>query len=114
MSHPLQAEGAPTRIESRPMRKLAFLLPLLVACQTATPPSADTMSTPPATTTPAAPVVDRGLAVKADTPARLAQLPATVIDYDRSLLNQNEREVVARLIEASKAIDEIFWRQVDE
>ena len=75
MSHPLQAEGAPTRIESRPMRKLAFLLPLLVACQTATPPSADTMSTPPATTTPAAPVVaDRSLIVKADTPARLAQL----------------------------------------
>ena len=114
MSHPWQAGGGPTRIESRPMRKLAFLLPLLVACQTATPPT-DTMSTPPATTTPAAPVVaERSLAVKSDTPARLAQLPATVIDYDRSLLNQNEREVVARLIEASKAIDEIFWRQVDE
>ena len=37
-----------------------------------------------------------------------------MIDYDRALLNENERQVVARLIEASKIIDEIFWRQVSE
>ncbi|MGZ8867182.1 MAG: dipeptidyl-peptidase 3 family protein [Thermoanaerobaculia bacterium] len=97
------------------MRKLAFFLPLLVACQTVTPPTAETMSTPPATTSPAAPVVaDNNLTVRPDTPARLAQLPPTVIDYDRSLLNDNERQVVAMLIEASRAIDEIFWRQVSE
>src|ERR671937_2064888 len=45
---------------------------------------------------------------------RVAQLPRTVIDYDHSLLNDNERQVVAKLIEASKLIDEIFWRQVSE
>ena len=44
----------------------------------------------------------------------MAQLPRTVIDYDRSLLNDNERQVVAKLIEASKQIDEIYWRQVSE
>ncbi|PYQ33602.1 MAG: peptidase [Acidobacteria bacterium] len=54
------------------------------------------------------------LAVAGDTPQRLTQLPRTVIDYDRSLLNDNERQVVAKLIEASKLIDEIFWRQVSE
>src|SRR5688500_2199865 len=54
------------------------------------------------------------LPVKADTPARLAQLPRTPIDYDRSLLTENERQVVARLIEASKHIDEIYWLQVSE
>ncbi len=52
--------------------------------------------------------------VKPDTPQRLAQLPKTVIDYDRSLLNANEQQVVAKLIEASKHIDEIFWLQVSE
>ncbi len=45
---------------------------------------------------------------------RLRQLPATRIDYDRSLLDENERNVVAKLIEASRLIDEIFWRQVSE
>ncbi|HEV7920696.1 MAG TPA: hypothetical protein VGR02_07890, partial [Thermoanaerobaculia bacterium] len=36
------------------------------------------------------------------------------IDYDRSLLNENERQVVAKLIEASQLMDEIYWRQVSE
>ncbi len=45
---------------------------------------------------------------------RVATLPKTVIDYDRSLLNKNEKKVVAKLIEASHFIDEIFWRQVSE
>jgi len=47
-----------------------------------------------------------------DVTARLAQLPRTTIDYDRSLLNDEERAVVAKLIEASKLIDELYWRQV--
>jgi hypothetical protein len=88
------------------MRKLALLLPFLAACQTAAPPADQTMPTPSATPS--------RLAVKADTPARLRQLPATTIDYDRSLLNENERQVVAKLVEASRVIDEIFWRQVSE
>lgn len=97
------------------MRKLALLLPLLVACQTAAPPAEETMSKPPATTTPEAPVVEPSrLSVKPDTPARMAKLPPTVIDYDRSLLDENERQVVEKLIEASKIIDEVFWRQVSE
>jgi hypothetical protein len=45
---------------------------------------------------------------------RLRQLPKTVIDYDRSLLNENERQVVDKLIEASRFIDEIYWLQVSE
>src|SRR5262245_27123975 len=49
-----------------------------------------------------------------DVAKRLAQLPRTVIDYDHALLNDNEQQVVAKLIEASKAIDDIFWRQVSE
>src|SRR5919112_310280 len=95
------------------MRKLLILLTfVLTACQTTMPP-ADTTSNPPPTTTPAVPA-EANLAVAPDTPSRLAQLPRTVIDYDRSLLNENERQVVAKLIEASKFIDEIYWRQVSE
>ncbi len=45
---------------------------------------------------------------------RAAQLRRTIIDYDRSLLTDNDRQVVAKLIEASKQIDEIYWRQVSE
>lgn len=65
-------------------------------------------------TTPAPDAIPARLEVKADTPERLKQLPLTPIDYDRSLLDKNERAVVARLIEAAKVIDEIYWRQVSE
>jgi hypothetical protein len=55
-----------------------------------------------------------GLEILPDVPQRVAQLPKTVIDYDRALLNDNERQVVQKLIEASKFIDEIYWLQVSE
>jgi hypothetical protein len=75
-----------------------------------------TACTPTSTSTPPAADASAGakLAVAPDTPKRLAQLPATVIDYDRALLDANEQQVVAKLIEAAKSIDEIFWRQVSE
>jgi hypothetical protein len=75
---------------------------LLAACQTVAPPA-------PATSAAVAPAN-----IAPDIPRRLAQLPRTPIDYDRSLLNDNEREVVQKLIEVSKQIDEIYWRQVSE
>lgn len=89
------------------MKRLLLLLSLgaALACRPVTPP----------TTQPAAATAAPGkLAVAPDTPKRLAQLPRTVIDYDRSLLNDEERQVVAKLIEASRLIDEIYWRQVSE
>lgn len=97
------------------MRKLfAATMLVFVACQTTT--TSDTMSNPPATTTPTVtPVATPAtLAVAPDVAKRVAQLPRTVIDYDRSLLSDKQRQVVAKLIEASKLIDEIYWRQVSE
>jgi hypothetical protein len=49
-----------------------------------------------------------------DIQQRLSQLPETVIDYDRSLLNAEEQKVVARLIEAASPIHDIFLRQVSD
>jgi len=49
-----------------------------------------------------------------DIPARLAQLPATRVDYDRRLLDEKETRTLQKLIEASHVIDEIFLRQVSE
>ncbi len=49
-----------------------------------------------------------------DIPERLKQLPPTPIDYDRSLLDDREKQVLAELIEASRPIGEIFLRQVSE
>src|SRR5213592_4426614 len=65
----------------------------MIACETAAPP---------------------GLRIAPDVAQRVAQLPRTIIDYDRSLLDDDEKQVVAKLIEASKAIDELYWRQVSE
>ncbi|HEX8617891.1 MAG TPA: peptidase [Thermoanaerobaculia bacterium] len=87
------------------MKKLFAALALLpLACTTTMPQQQNAPMT----------VTAVPLAIKEDTPQRLAQLPKTVIDYDRSLLNANEQQVVAKLIEASKQIDEIYWRQVSE
>ncbi len=78
--------------------KRTFLLAALLtaACQSTMKPTVEKLSIAP------------------DVAQRVGQLRRTVIDYDRSLLNENERQVVAKLIEASKLIDQIFWRQVSE
>jgi hypothetical protein len=85
------------------MKRTAFLVLALAfaACQTTTTPVVQSTGTQLG---PVAP----------DVAQRTKQLPRTVIDYDRSLLNDNERQVVAKLIDASRQIDEIFWRQVAE
>src|ERR1043165_8884509 len=95
------------------MKRLLFPLALcaLLAHGCATSP-------PPAVALPSAPVgmpdqVER-LSIAPATPQRAAQLPRTVIDYDHALLTDAERQVVAKLIDASKQIDEIYWRQVSE
>ncbi|MEA2327232.1 MAG: dipeptidyl-peptidase, partial [Thermoanaerobaculia bacterium] len=85
-------------------RLLIVLAGAVAACQTST--MTTTTSSPAAAATP--------VTAGPDVAQRMAQLPRTVIDYDRSLLDDNERQVVAKLIEASKQIDEIYWRQVSE
>src|SRR5579859_6176717 len=75
------------------------------ACQTTAPGP----QTPPMNTTNAPQLV-----IAPDIAQRVKQLPRTVIDYNRSLLTDNDRQVIAKLIEASKQIDEIYWRQVSE
>ena len=88
-------------------RLLLPLLALAFACQTAT-----TTTTPtPAATAPAA---KAALTAAPDVAQRLAQLPRTTVAYDMSQLSESDRAVVAKLIEASKQIDEIYWRQVSE
>jgi hypothetical protein len=87
-------------------RLLIVLAGAAAACQTSTMTTTNTPSAVPAAAT--------SLSVAPDVAQRVAQLPRTVIDYDRSLLNDNERQVVAKLIEASQQIDEIYWRQVSE
>jgi hypothetical protein len=87
------------------MKKLLAVLAVLpLACSSTMTPSPQ----------PAATASEGRLDVLPDTPQRITQLPKTRIDYDRSLLNENERRVVAKLIEASKFIDEIYWLQVSE
>ena len=87
------------------MKKLLAVLALLpLACQTTNMPANTESTASPQTRLDVLPGVEQ----------RLQQLPKVAIDYDRSLLNENERAVVAKLIEASKFMDEIYWRQVSE
>jgi hypothetical protein len=93
-----------------------LLLPLLLASSFACTTNTMTDSTTPTpASTPAATAPDASaLPVAPNAPQLLAQLPRTVVDYDRSLLDANEQQVVAKLVEASKLIDELYWRQVSE
>jgi hypothetical protein len=52
------------------------------------------------------------LSFSPDVAERLRRLPATRIDYDRSLLDERETAVLKELIEAARPIGEIFLRQV--
>jgi len=92
---------------------LTFAL-LAAACTSYGPASIPTHDTPLSPPPEPTNTVAAKLPIAPDTPQRAAQLPRTVIDYDRSLLNDNERQVVAKLIDASRQIDEIYWRQVSE
>jgi hypothetical protein len=87
---------------------LAFTLIAITACQNTETAPANSSAAPPKSSASSAPAIAR------DTPQRLAQLPRTPIDYDHALLNANEQQVVAKLIEASKSLDEIYYRQVSE
>ena len=99
-----------------------LLLPLAVfafACQTTTPPAPaaapDANTASKATEKHSAHVGHLSpLIVAPDVEHRLAQLPRTVVAYDLTQLSESDRAVVAKLVEASKEIDEIFWRQVSE
>ena len=52
-----------------------------------------------------------GYKVVPDIKDRLAQLTPTEITYDESLLNEEQKQVLEKLILAAKAIDNIFWKQ---
>jgi hypothetical protein len=52
-----------------------------------------------------------GYKVVPDIKERLAQLAPTEITYDESLLNDEQKEVLGKLVLAAKAIDNIFWKQ---
>ncbi|MHB0968845.1 MAG: dipeptidyl-peptidase 3 family protein [Thermoanaerobaculia bacterium] len=71
-------------------------------------------ATQPATAPPAATAITIPITAAADAGARLQKMPRTMIDYDRTLLDDNETQVLEKLIEASKLIDEIFFLQVSE
>ncbi|MEO8218328.1 MAG: peptidase [Acidobacteriota bacterium] len=88
---------------------LLMFLPVILSCQEST--STNEMEKP-AVTTAAATATELSFAT--DVADRMGQLPKTTIDYDHGLLDANQTAVVAKLIEASKQIDEIFWRQVSE
>jgi hypothetical protein len=47
-----------------------------------------------------------------DIAQRLKFLPRTIIDYDHSLLDENERSAMMKTVEAAKLLDELYWRQV--
>lgn len=67
---------------------------------------------PPAATVAAGPASPPTASrVVPDIAERLQQFPRTEIDYDRSLLTENEKRIVAKLIDASRYIDDIFWLQ---
>ncbi len=52
------------------------------------------------------------LAFAPDLAEKLAKLPRTPVDYDRSLLDERETRALQELIEASRPVGEIFLRQV--
>ena len=55
-----------------------------------------------------------GLTFAPDVRERLSKLPRTPIDYDRSLLDAKETQVVQKLIEASRYMNDIFLVQVSQ
>ncbi|HUF17816.1 MAG TPA: peptidase [Thermoanaerobaculia bacterium] len=81
-----------------------ILLMSILGCRAAEQPEATT----------ATQETQGALEVVPDIEQRRSQLPRTVIDYDRNLLDSREQQALAKLIEASRYMDAIFYRQVSE
>ncbi|HYN23010.1 MAG TPA: hypothetical protein VE078_18775, partial [Thermoanaerobaculia bacterium] len=97
--------------QKRVLRGLLATLLLLAACRPAGQPVKTEAPAPrPAPISSPAP----SLEFAPDLAERLAKLPKTPLDYDRTLLDERERRVVDKLIEASRLMDEVFLRQVSE
>jgi hypothetical protein len=63
---------------------------------------------------PAGAAAASGLELAPDISERLRKFARTPIDYDRTLLDAKETQVVAKLIEASRYMNDIFLAQVSE
>jgi hypothetical protein len=59
-------------------------------------------------------VTSSGLIFAPDIRERLSKLPRTPIDFDRSLLDAKETQVIQKLIEASRYMNDIFLVQVSQ
>lgn len=95
-------------MEEEPLKRrltgLSLFLIAIVGCAADEQPSATTATQEPG----------NAMEVVADIEQRRMQLPRTVIDYDRTLLNPQEQQILAKLVEASRHMDAIFYRQVSE
>jgi hypothetical protein len=58
-----------------------------------------------------APTEIAGYSVVPDILDRLAQFAPTEITFDENLLNDEQKQVLEKLVMAAKAIDKIFWKQ---
>jgi hypothetical protein len=95
-----------TLLETHAMPRHVLLLPLLAvvaACSSATPP-ADVPT--PATTTPA------GAPESSYAERQLATYATVRLQADLSHLSDNQRRMVALLVEAGRTMDPVFWQQV--
>lgn len=99
---PAQTPGAQTPAQQTP--------PIQAPVETQQPAAPAATPAPTQTSNPVAPLRQ----VVPDIADRLKQFPRTVIDYDRTLLDVNETQVVMKLIDASRPMDDIYWRQVSE
>jgi hypothetical protein len=96
------------------MRKSSFLAALLGAGALAAACSREkTTMTSASPGTPGA-GTSSGLTFAPDIRERLSKLPRTPIGFDRSLLDAKETQVVQKLIEASRYMNDIFLTQVSE
>jgi hypothetical protein len=84
-----------------------FLVAFAFGCS---PEKSSTTSGRPEGVSPAA----SGLALAPDIPDRLRKLARTSIDYDHGLLDARETDVVGKLIDASRLMNDIFLSQVSE
>lgn len=89
---------------------LILFCALFIACSHNPKPAQETAPPQEAAPAPEAPAPQLQLAP--DISDRLKKLPDTVIDYDHSLLTDQDRKVVEKLIEASKYLDQIYYEQV--
>ena len=105
--------GAVLFVKIKQMNKASSLLPLVFIILMTSPSSAQKKKPATMTGSAAKGAVSSGLQVAPDLALRLAKYRRVEMPFHSAGLSDHEKKLVEKLVDASRNLENIYWRQID-